>query len=198
MSYRYRPSTGSRPPTCRRPANGTFRLRFRNASLRISAFRSATPGRKFASRAASRWQASRDLETTFQYQLLKNDDHELAMLLGLIVDWGGTGADQFRYRNALQPTDADLLFRQGVRRPARQRRMAARLRALPDRSAIRSRPNPTISCKTRFIPQVLTYGASLQYSMPYLKSRDPGSAASRFHQSPDPDRRSTAVDAGRQ
>jgi hypothetical protein len=28
------------------------------------------------------------LETTFQYQLLKNDDHELAMLLGLIVDWG--------------------------------------------------------------------------------------------------------------
>src|SRR5579872_5347208 len=33
-----------------------------------------------------------DLETTLQYQLLKNDDHELAMLLGLIFDWGGTGA----------------------------------------------------------------------------------------------------------
>jgi len=33
-----------------------------------------------------------DLETTFQYRLLKNDDHELVMLLGLIVDWGGTGA----------------------------------------------------------------------------------------------------------
>src|SRR6202162_3545241 len=33
-----------------------------------------------------------DLETTFQYQLLKDNSHELAMLLGLIVDWGGTGA----------------------------------------------------------------------------------------------------------
>jgi hypothetical protein len=33
-----------------------------------------------------------DLETTFQYQLLKDPNHELAMLLGVIVDWGGTGA----------------------------------------------------------------------------------------------------------
>lgn len=33
-----------------------------------------------------------DLETTFQYQLLKDPTHETAMLLGLIVDWGNTGA----------------------------------------------------------------------------------------------------------
>jgi putative copper export protein len=33
-----------------------------------------------------------DLETAFQYQLLKGGSHELAMLLGLVVDWGGTGA----------------------------------------------------------------------------------------------------------
>jgi len=33
-----------------------------------------------------------NLETTAQYQLLKNSEHELALLLGLIVDWGGTGA----------------------------------------------------------------------------------------------------------
>src|SRR5215472_4107936 len=33
-----------------------------------------------------------NLETTLQYQLLKNGPHELALLLGLIVDWGGTGA----------------------------------------------------------------------------------------------------------
>jgi hypothetical protein len=32
-----------------------------------------------------------DLETTFQYQLLKDPSHELALLLGLVVDWGGTG-----------------------------------------------------------------------------------------------------------
>ncbi len=33
-----------------------------------------------------------NLETALQYQLLKNDTHEFAMLLGLVVDWGGTGA----------------------------------------------------------------------------------------------------------
>ena len=33
-----------------------------------------------------------DLETTLQYQLMKDDAHETAMLLGLIADWGGTGA----------------------------------------------------------------------------------------------------------
>jgi hypothetical protein len=33
-----------------------------------------------------------DLDTTFQYQLRKDGPHELALLLGLIVDWGGTGA----------------------------------------------------------------------------------------------------------
>src|SRR5579864_2569125 len=33
-----------------------------------------------------------NLETTLQYQLLKDGPHELALLLGLIVDWGGTGA----------------------------------------------------------------------------------------------------------
>jgi hypothetical protein len=32
-----------------------------------------------------------NLETTLQYQLLKDASHETAMLLGLIVDWGGTG-----------------------------------------------------------------------------------------------------------
>src|ERR1700722_19763948 len=34
----------------------------------------------------------RNLETSVEYQLLKHTSHELAMLLGLIVDWGSTGA----------------------------------------------------------------------------------------------------------
>jgi hypothetical protein len=48
-----------------------------------------------------------DLETTFQYQLLKDSSHELAMLLGLIVDWGGTGATNAgigTYFSVLTPT----------------------------------------------------------------------------------------------
>ena len=33
-----------------------------------------------------------NLETTFQYQVLKDRSHELAILSGLIVDWGRTGS----------------------------------------------------------------------------------------------------------
>jgi hypothetical protein len=32
-----------------------------------------------------------NLETTFQYQLMKDAAHEFAMLVGLGVEWGGTG-----------------------------------------------------------------------------------------------------------
>src|SRR5579862_7264073 len=33
-----------------------------------------------------------NLETTFQYQILKDRSHELAILSGLVVDWGHTGS----------------------------------------------------------------------------------------------------------
>src|SRR5262249_20242278 len=32
-----------------------------------------------------------NLDTTFQYQLMKDASHEFAMLVGLGVEWGGTG-----------------------------------------------------------------------------------------------------------
>lgn len=110
-----------------------------------------------------------DLETTLQYQLLKDGSHETAMLLGLIVDWGGTGnvssgiATQY---SLLTPT---YYFGQGFG-------------GLPDDLGF-ARPLaltgqigyqiPTTSFDVGqgvYIPQVLVYGASLQYSMPYLKS----------------------------
>ena len=62
-----------------------------------------------------------NLETTAQYQLLKDDSHELAMLLGLIVDWGSTGAINSGIATPYSDADADLLFRQRLRRPARLR-----------------------------------------------------------------------------
>src|ERR1700722_6552667 len=33
-----------------------------------------------------------NLDTTFQYQLLKDRSHEFALMAGLIVEWGNTGA----------------------------------------------------------------------------------------------------------
>ena len=42
-----------------------------------------------------------NLETAAQYQLLKDGSHELAMLLGLIVDWGCYRRHQFRHCDAV-------------------------------------------------------------------------------------------------
>jgi hypothetical protein len=110
-----------------------------------------------------------DLETTFQYQLLKDNSHELAMLLGLIVDWGGTGATNAGIGTSYSVLTPTYYFGQGFGQ-------------LPDTIGW-ARPIavtgqigyqiPTTSFDVGqgvFIPQVLAYGASLQYSMPYLKS----------------------------
>ena len=63
-----------------------------NASPKISAFSIGSTWTQIRQLACLTLVRSSDLETTLQYQLMKNDEHELAMLLGLIVDWGGTGA----------------------------------------------------------------------------------------------------------
>jgi hypothetical protein len=110
-----------------------------------------------------------NLDTTFQYQLLKDASHEFAMLVGLGVAWGGTGnagAGLATSDSVLTPT---FNFGQGFGQ-------------LPDTIGW-ARPLaftgqvgyqvPTTSFDVghgTFIPQVLVYGGSLQYSMPYLKT----------------------------
>jgi len=110
-----------------------------------------------------------NLETTFQYQILKDPSRELAILSGLEIEWGrtgSTGADLADRFSTLTPT---LYFGKGFG-------------DLPDSfSWIRAfavtgqvgYQVPTSSfdfIQNAFIPQQLVYGASLQYSMPYLKS----------------------------
>jgi hypothetical protein len=110
-----------------------------------------------------------DLETTFQYQLLKDNSRELAILLGLIVDWGGTGATGAGIGTSFSVLTPTYLVGLGFGE-------------LPDTIGW-ARPIavtgqigyqiPTTAFDVgqgTFIPQVLVYGASLQYSMPYLKS----------------------------
>ncbi|MBV1697565.1 MAG: hypothetical protein KGQ47_04365 [Hyphomicrobiales bacterium] len=110
-----------------------------------------------------------NLETTLQYQLLKNASTETAMLLGLEVDWGGTGNTSAGIATQYSTLTPTYYFGQGFG-------------GLPDELGF-ARPLaltgqigyqiPTTSFDTSagaFIPQVLVYGASLQYSMPYLKS----------------------------
>jgi hypothetical protein len=110
-----------------------------------------------------------DLETTFQYQLLKDPSHELALLAGVIVDWGNTGATNSGLGTSYSLVTPTFYFGRG-------------LGDLPD-TVSWVRPfavtgqvgyqMPTSNfdfTQSVFIPQQLVYGASLQYSLPYLKS----------------------------
>lgn len=111
-----------------------------------------------------------DLETTFQYQLLKDDAHELAMLLGLVVDWGGTGATGSGIGTSYSVLTPTYYFGKGFGDLPEQ---AGFLRAFAVTGQI-GYQIPTQSfdpAQDARIPQVLAYGASLQYSMPYLKAQ---------------------------
>ena len=110
-----------------------------------------------------------DLETTLQYQLLKNETHELAMLLGLIVDWGGTGASDSGIGTPYSLITPTYYFGKGL---GDLPDAAGWLRAFAVTGQIGYQV-PTRSydlVQNAFIPQVLAWGASVQYSMPYLKS----------------------------
>ena len=117
-----------------------------------------------------------NLETSFKYQLLSDAPRELAMSVGVVVEWGGTGAVQVgadRF-STITPT---LFFGKGlgdlpdtmkwIRPVALTGQVgysipssASTTEIDPDTGEITITPNP----------QFLVYGATLQYSMPYLKS----------------------------
>jgi len=110
-----------------------------------------------------------NLETTFQYQLMKDASHELAMLVGLTVEWGGTGNTGAGLATSFSVLTPTFNIGQGFGQ-------------LPDTLGW-ARPLavtgqigyqvPTTSFDVGegvFIPQVLVYGGTLQYSMPYLKT----------------------------
>ena len=110
-----------------------------------------------------------NLETTAQYQLLKDGSHEFAMLLGLIVDWGSTGAVNSGIATPWSVLTPTFYFGKGFGDLPEQ---AGWLRAfavtgevgyqIPSRSFDDVAGVPT--------PQVLAWSGSIQYSMPYLKS----------------------------
>jgi hypothetical protein len=117
-----------------------------------------------------------NLETTFKYQFLSDVPHELAMSAGVVVEWGGTGAAQVGAErfSTITPT---LFFGKGfgdlpdsakwIRPVALTGQIgysipssASTAGVDPDTGLVSVTPNP----------QFLVYDATLQYSMPYLKS----------------------------
>ena len=110
-----------------------------------------------------------DLETTLQYQLLKDGSHETAMLLGLIVDWGGTGATNAGIGTPYSVLTPTYYFGQGFG-PLPDTVGWARPLAVTEQIGYQIPTTSYLVSEGTFIPQVLVYGGSLQYSMPYLKS----------------------------
>ena len=110
-----------------------------------------------------------NLETTAQYQLLKNSEHELALLLGLVVDWGSTGAINSGIASTFGTLTPTFYFGKGFGDLPDQ---AGWLRAFAVTGQI-GYQIPTTSfdvIQGTFNPQFLVYGGSVQFSMPYLKS----------------------------
>jgi hypothetical protein len=110
-----------------------------------------------------------DLETTFQYQLLKDRAHEFALLAGVIVDWGYTGATNSGLGTSYHLVTPTLYFGKGFGELP-EAVSWARPFAVTGQVGYQV---PTVSydfTQSVFVPQQLVYGASLQYSLPYLKS----------------------------
>ncbi|MGB6936635.1 MAG: hypothetical protein WBE14_08040, partial [Xanthobacteraceae bacterium] len=110
-----------------------------------------------------------NLETALQYQLYKNSEHELALLVGLVMDWGSTGAINSGIATPYSTLTPTFYFGKGFGDLPDE---AGWLRAFAVTGQI-GYQMPTTSFNVMqgtFNPQVLVYGGSLQYSMPYLKS----------------------------
>ena len=110
-----------------------------------------------------------NLDTAFQYQLLKEPTHETAILLGLVVEWGGTGAVHSGIATPYTVLTPTFYFGKGFGDLPEE---AGWLRAFAVTGQV-GYQIPTQSfdlVQSTFIPQVLAWSGSMQYSMPYLKS----------------------------
>lgn len=121
-----------------------------------------------------------NLETTFKYRVFKDPLHEFVMSVGLSVEWGGTGAanvgaDPF---NTYAPTlyfgkgFGDLPDTMSWLRPVAVTGQVGY--AIPGRGSTTTfgidPDSGLLAADTEFHPKVLNWGATLQYSMPYLKA----------------------------
>jgi hypothetical protein len=108
-----------------------------------------------------------NLETTFQYQLLKYAPTELALMVGLIVDWGGTGATNAGIGDSFTTVSPTFYIGQGFGGLPDQLSWA-RPFALTGEFSYNIPSSSFDFAQGVFIPQTVDYSGSLQYSMPYL------------------------------
>jgi hypothetical protein len=121
-----------------------------------------------------------NLETTFKYRVFKNAEHEFVMSVGLEIEWGGSGtqdvgAERF---TVYTPTIyfgkgfGDLPSSLNWARPfAITGQVGYSIPGVSHVTTASIDPDSgEQAIDTEFNPRVLNWGATLQYSMPYLKS----------------------------
>ena len=171
--------TGDDPPLRQRDISGEFSKRitedFAISFASTYTFLSPTLGAMIP--GANGFQ---NLETTFKYRLFKDPAHEFVMSAGLSVEWGGTGASSVGAEafNVYTPTFyfgkglGDLPDTLSWLRPVAITGQVGY--AIPGRNSTTTfsidPDSGELSSDTEFHPKVLNWGATIQYSMPYLKS----------------------------
>ena len=115
-----------------------------------------------------------NVETTFKYRVYKNVEHEFVASVGLDIEWGGSGAqdvgaDRF---TTYTPT---FYFGKGLGDLpigwARAFAVTGQVGyAIPSSGTTLTVDPDSGDVDTEYNPRVLVWGASLQYSLPYLKS----------------------------
>jgi hypothetical protein len=121
-----------------------------------------------------------NLETTFKYRLFKNPEHEFVMSAGLTIEWGGSGAQSVGAERFTVYTPT-LYFGKGFGDLPSSMNWARPFAitgqfgyAIPGVSKVTTATldpdTGETAIDTGFNPRVLNWGATLQYSMPYLKS----------------------------
>ncbi len=115
-------------------------------------------------------------ELTFKYRVFTNAEHEFVTSIGLKVEWGGSGAQDigadpfttytptFYFGKGFGDLPASMAW-------ARPFALTGQFGyAFPSSSTTLTTDPGTGDVDTEFNPRVLIWGASLQYSFPYLKS----------------------------
>lgn len=170
--------TGDVPPVRQRDVSGEFSKRitedfavsFGSTYTFLSPMDPTAPG-------ANGFQ---NLETTFKYRLFRNAEHEFVMSAGLSVEWGGTGAENVGADpfNTYTPM---LWFGKGfgdlpdtlswLRPIAVTGQVGYAIPARSSTTILAIDPDTgALTADTEFHPRVVSWGGTIQYSMPYLKS----------------------------
>lgn len=171
--------TGDDPPFRQRDFSGEFSKRITEAfAISIGSTYSvfSPPGGPTGMGA----HGFQNLETTFKYRVIKDPAHEFVMSVGLSIEWNGTGSDSVGAEpfNTYAPTIwfgkgfGDLSDTLSWLRPVAVTGQVGY--AIPGRRSTATFGfDPDTGEKTadtEFNARVLNWGATIQYSMPYLKS----------------------------